>query len=41
MSAWFLDNELSTCYSPGMNSTVFEKCESCLTCATVQGQERK
>ena len=24
-----------------MNAAVYKKCESCLTCATVQGQERK
>ena len=28
-------------YWPGMSSSVFKKCESCLTCATVQGQERR
>ena len=28
-------------YWPGMNAAVYKKCESCLTCATVQGQERK
>ena len=26
---------------PGMNVAVYKKCESCLTCATVQGQERR
>ena len=28
-------------YWPGMSSLIFQKCESCLTCATAQGQERK
>ena len=28
-------------YWPGMISMVFKKCESCLTCATTQGQERR
>ena len=28
-------------YWPGMSSMVFKKCESCLTCATTQGQERR
>ena len=28
-------------YWPGMNAAVYKKCESFLTCATVQGQERK
>ena len=28
-------------YWPGMSSMVFKRCESCLTCATTQGQERR
>ena len=33
-----LSNDL---ISLGMNAAVYKKCESCLTCATFQGQERK
>ena len=28
-------------YWPGMSSMIFKKCESCLVCATTQGQERR
>ena len=28
-------------YWPGMSSMIFKKCESCLVCATIQGQERR
>ena len=28
-------------YWPGMGSLVYKKCESCLVCATIQGQERR
>ena len=28
-------------YWPGMSSMIFKKCESCLLCATTQGQERR
>ena len=28
-------------YWPGMGSLAYKKCESCLVCATTQGQERR
>ena len=28
-------------YWPGMSSLIYKKCESCLICATTQGQERR